>query len=470
MNFVIIILLILLLLSLIAARNSRCRFAELKQKLDHTQERVTELSSFLNRFSTGLQSEEGVAGAMHAAARHVSEQTDAESVAIYEMVEGKLQAVGVCGPYPLVHRSDPKLFTRHSLLFDTMQQEPITPGHGFIGGIAITHKNELILDASGDRRFAEFPNITAIHSVMAIPLLRESSLSGVVCAVNSQQHADHSFNQEQFDRLQLLSGQVIMVQNLVRVYTEISRRERIDQELEFARQLQMSLLPSAFPVWDQFSIDAHTRSAKEVNGDFYDFVEIDDSRLLVIIGDACGKGIPACMLTAMTRSFARCLASNFTSLTDFLKQLNQKLHRDTDAERFITLGCCLLDRRNSLVEFARAGHTDLIAYVHDHIRIVSPDGTALGILPEEFAAFDTFCMSFEPGTTLMLFSDGLSEALDKDGNEFGVERLTEVFRQSCEQEAAPKVIMNRVLNAVVNFEAEQNDDQTIILISHAGKF
>ncbi len=98
-------------------------------------------------------------------------------------------------------------------------------------------------------------------------------------------------------------------------------------------------------------------------------MEIDNNRLLIIIGDACGKGIPACMLTAMTRSFARSLADNFTTLSDFLKQVNNKLHRDTDADRFITLGCCLLDRSNSLIEFGRAGHTDLVTYVHDHIRI-----------------------------------------------------------------------------------------------------
>ena len=192
-------------------------------------------------------------------------------------------------------------------------------------------------------------------------------------------------------------------------------------------------------------------------------------RLLVIIGDACGKGIPACMLTAMARSFARSLADNFTTLSDFLKEINNKLHRDTDADRFITLGCCLLDRSNSLIEFGRAGHTDLISYIHGHIRTVSPDGTALGILPDEFASFDTFCMSFEPGTALMMFSDGLSEALNRDAEEFGVHRLTEVFRRSCELGGTSQAIMDRVLDEVASFEAEQNDDQTIVLIRHTGK-
>ena len=469
MAWIIVVLVILLLPVAITAVHFWRRSAELARLLDHANERRREIGSFLNRFSTGLQSEEGVAGAMHAAARHVAEQTDAEAVAIYEMAGDELRAIGVCGTYPLVHSTNKVLFSKHHHLFEALRRERIAPGQGFLGGIVVSRQAELVPDASADTRFVEYPEYSTLGCVMAIPLLRDGMLVGVVCAATNRRRPGSSFSEAQFERLRLLSGQVLMVQNLVQVYSEISRRERIDQELEFARHLQMSLLPSAFPAWDQFSIDAYTRSAKEVNGDFYDFVEIDNNRLLIIIGDACGKGIPACMLTAMTRSFARSLADNFTTLSDFLKQVNNKLHRDTDADRFITLGCCLLDRSNSLIEFGRAGHTDLVTYVHDHIRIVSPDGTALGILPDDFATFDTICLAFEPGTTLMMFSDGLSEALDKNAEEFGIERLTEVFRRSCEQGGTPQVIMDRILNVVADFEEEQNDDQTIVLIRHTGK-
>ena len=143
-----------------------------------------------------------------------------------------------------------------------------------------------------------------------------------------------------------------MTQDLVHVYAETSRQQRIRQELDFARQLQSSLLPESVPAWDQFAVYAFTKSAKEMNGDFYDFVEIDEDRLLIVLGDACGKGVPACMLTSMTRSFIRSLAENFTDLQSFLKALNKNVYRDSDDERFVTLGCCLLDRRNSVVEYA----------------------------------------------------------------------------------------------------------------------
>ncbi len=469
MAWIIVILVLMLLPMFLTALHFWNKSVDLAKRLDDANERRREITNFLIRFSTGLQEEDGVEGAMHAAARHVAEQTDAEAVAIYEFHDGELRVVGVCGAYPLVHVANKMIFARHHYLFETLRREKIEPGHGFLGGIAVTRQPELVPDASADPRFTEYPDYTGFGSVMAIPLLRDGILVGVVCAATNSKRPTSPFSQAQFERLRLLSGQVLMVQNLVHVYSEISRRERIDQELEFARHLQLSLLPPAFPSWDQFSINAYTRSAKEVNGDFYDFVEIDEDRLLVLIGDACGKGIPACMLTAMTRSFARSLADNFTTLSNFLRDVNAKLHRDTDADRFITLGCCLLDRRNSLIEFGRAGHTDLISYVHEHIRQISPDGTALGILPEDIASYDTICLAFEPGTTLMMFSDGLSEALNKDAEEFGVERLVAAFRHSCEIGGTPQAMMDRILKSVADFEAEQNDDQTIVLIRHTGK-
>ena len=257
-----------------------------------------------------------------------------------------------------------------------------------------------------------------------------------------------------------------MTQDLVHVYAETSRQQRIHQELDFARQLQSSLLPESVPAWDQFAVYAFTKSAKEMNGDFYDFVEIDEDRLLIVLGDACGKGVPACMLTSMTRSFIRSLAENFTDLQSFLEALNKNVYRDSDDERFVTLGCCLLDRRNSVVEYARSGHTDLLYYVRGHIRRLSPDGSALGVLPNEYSTFDTVCFAFTQGMSLLLFSDGITEAMNENGEEFGTERLSEVYRQSRLANDQPQQTLTRILQVVSEYQVEQNDDQTMILIQH----
>ncbi len=429
------------------------RIRTLRSALHAADARAREISEFLARFSTGIQGEDGVAGAMRGAARHVAEQIEAEAVVIYEVQDDRLVAIGTWGDYS--GRGAEALEAQ-------LRRESTVLGQGFAGGIALRRSAELVSDAACDDRFRGHSD--ALRSVMGVPMLREGSCAGVICALNNRGGDLRSFSNSQFERFKLLAHQVLLVHKIAIAYQEISRRDRIDQELNFVRHLQMSLLPGSAPQWGCFSIVASTRSAKEVDGDFYDFVRIDDDRMLVVLGDACGKGMPACMLTAMARSFARSLADNFTTLTDFLRELNKKLHRDIDADRFITVGCCLLDKRNSLLEFGRAGHTDMVTFVHNHIRVFSPEGAALGILPDEFAEFESICIALDPGTSVLLFSDGITEARNASGEEFGIERLTETFRTACEGGMSIRAVLDTITKTVSEFEQEQDDDQTLVVI------
>lgn len=445
------------------------RVDTLQKAFSDVQQSRSELASFLSRFSTGIRGDEGFDGVMHTAAQNIAEKINANSVCIYGYRDGKLIATGVSGTYPLVHGSSRLLFTRRVRLMEALHREKIVPGEGFLGKMLVHQQPRLVPDAGADADFSGYPDLGNAGSVMAVPMIRDGLFYGIICAVGNRARSGHTFSGQQFERLRSFATETMMVQDLVQVYADISQKDRIDQELQFARHIQMSLLPDSFPQWGNFSIDARTRSAKEVNGDYYDFVRIDDDRLLIVIGDACGKGVPACMLTAMTRSFASTLGDSFTTLTDFLRDLNRKLYRDTDGDRFITVGCCLLNKKESLLEFGRAGHTDFISHVHNHIRVISPDGNALGILPDEFVNYETLCISLDPGSTVMMFSDGLTEATNAFEEEFGTGRLIDAFQRSCEQRSEARDIIDDVMNAVAAFEKEQADDQTVVLIRQTGR-
>jgi len=439
---------------------------ELFQKLEHTQETLSNQDSFLNGMFLGMRQENGISGAMQVATRYLAEQCGGLSAAVYELTDRGFTVIGVWGAYPLVHCSNPVLLNRPAHLYELLRREYTASGSGFIGSVAAVGRPERVVVPREDERFKEFPQENLDGGVLAMPLLDQGKVVGVACVCGGPQAQDGRFSDAQFDRFQAVETQMVLALEISRAYSEVSTRNRIDQELEFARQIQYSLLPESFPAWDQFSVTAFTRSAKEVNGDFYDFVQIDENRLLVVIGDACGKGVPACMFSSMTRSMIRAMADNFSTLGDFLRDLNRKMYRGTDADRFITLGCCLLDRKNSLLEFGRAGHTDLIAFVRDHIRTVSPEGAALGILPDELSEFDTFCTAFEPGMSLLLYSDGMTEAVNADGVEFGIERLQNLFRVSCQNGESARNAINLMLEEVGSYEVEQGDDQTLIIIQH----
>ena len=459
-----LILLLFLVAAVIAIRLLFSRSERLRKELEEEKQARSELASFLSRFSTGIRGDEGFEGVMNTTALNVAEKIDAYSVCIYEFRNEEFTGAGVSGNYPLIHGAKPQTFATRQHLLESLSREKIIPGMGFPGNILITKQPELIPDASADPRFNGYTQAGPIGSVMAFPMLREGMVNGIVCAAGNRARPGHPFSTQQFERLRRLSAEIQMVQDLVQVYSEISRRDRIDQELQFARHIQTSLLPVSFPQWGHFSIDARTRSAKEVNGDYYDFVPIDDDRLLIVIGDACGKGVPACMLTAMTRSFANALGDSFTTLSAFLRDLNRKLFNDTGGDRFITVGCCLLNKKESLLEFGRAGHTNLITHVHNHIRVISPDGNAIGIMPDEFVSFETLCISLDPGSTVLMYSDGLTEAINAFEEEFGEQRLIEAFTKSCQERKESAEIIDDIMNAVGQFEKEQSDDQTVVLI------
>ncbi|UDQ97535.1 SpoIIE family protein phosphatase [Lentisphaerota bacterium WC36G] len=442
----------------------------LRAKIRDALHRKAEISNFLNLFSRNLSTSQEVHEAMDMTARYVADFTEARGIIIFDR-EGKiLNPIGFAGNVPNLQPLPPNIPAgiEFDKLFDSFLRRHIMVGDGIIGSIVTTGNSVFIDNGFADHRIQKLNCPFEIHSLMAVPMLKEGHVAGVICAVNNRSNTNRPFSNEQFSRFKFIAQQVLLAQNFVDVYSTLSEQQRINQELEVARELQASFLPEAFPNWDQFKVDSFTRSAKEVSGDFFDFVEIDQDRMLVVLGDATGKGIPACMIVAMTRSFIRSAVRDFTTLEELLIELNDNLFRDTDAERFITLACCLLDKKNNTIEYCRGGHTDLFTFIRGHVRKISPHSSALGLLPSDFASFDTITLEFNPHMSLLLFSDGISEALNNNQEEYGVERLEKVYFDSRNNEDLPEQTVSKILASVDEFvkDEPQSDDQTIVLIQH----
>ena len=440
----------------------------LRRKIEDALHKKAEITNFLSLFSQNLRTVQEIDSSMNMTARYVADLIEAQSICIFFLEGEYLKAAGVSGAFPPLHKSTQYVMTKPRYILESLKREKIKIGEGIIGEIAAKKDYLYLEDASKDPRISGTDTVVPIRTMMAVPLISDANVTGVICAVNNRRN-DKAFSAEQFSNFKFIASQVVLAQNIVQVYSNLSRQQRISQELEFARQLQASLLPKTFPSWDQFVVQSFTRSSKEVNGDFYDFVQIDENRLLIVIGDACGKGIPACMIMAMTRSFIRSCVDRFTNLKELLRDLNYNLFRDTDEERFITLACCLLNKKDSTLEYARAGHTGLFLYVRDHIRRIFPSGSALGILPNELSNFDTISLEFTPDMSILLFTDGLCEAINEKGEEYGNDRLEKEYLNSCMTNDKPEETINRIIESVDDFTGNQEnqlDDQTMVIIKH----
>ncbi len=243
--------------------------------------------------------------------------------------------------------------------------------------------------------------------------------------------------------------------------------DHIQQELNVAKEIQQSILPrnfSIFPNGCQFEIYAEMISAKEVGGDFYDFFLIDKDHLGLVIGDVSGKGMPAAIFMAISQTLIKATAFKVGSTSDCLYQVNNLLSQYNPRAMFVTLFYGVLNLLTGELDYCNGGH--------NHPCILSADGQArfseksgnlaLGIL-ENFG-YKSNHLVLQPGDTLVLYTDGITEAMDIHLNEFSEERLRTYLQQAADSSA--EEIINEIIKEVKAFagEAPQSDDITSLVI------
>jgi steroid delta-isomerase-like uncharacterized protein len=243
--------------------------------------------------------------------------------------------------------------------------------------------------------------------------------------------------------------------------TEIQERERIEQELQVARQIQQALLPEATPELYGWQLAAYYKPAREVGGDFYDFLELEDGHLGLVVGDATGKGMPAALVMATTRGMLRAVAQSLDSPGEVLQRVNDALYPDIPSEMFVTCFYAILDTKNGSLSYANAGH-DLPYLRHGgDAEELRARGMPLGLMPE---------MSYEEkeavlgeGDSVLFYSDGLVEAHDPNYEMFGFPRLRVLISEHGKQRSLVDSLLEE-LYSFVGEGWEQEDDITLLTL------
>lgn len=246
-----------------------------------------------------------------------------------------------------------------------------------------------------------------------------------------------------------------------RLWREIER-QRIREQLEIARRIQMSLLPRRLPNSEHFDIAACMTPAVQVGGDYYDVIPIREC-IFVTVADISGKGIPAALLMTSLRSTLRVLARDSSELSHLANELNNLLCDDLSEDRFVTivLMCLHKDGRVSLIN---AGHNPIVLMHSDEISLLEAHELPMGIMKD--VHYREVGVELRPGDILLIYTDGVTEARNESGEEFGLERLLSVVKGSREVSAAE--IITRVQNELRRFcgEAPQHDDSTLLVVKY----
>jgi phosphoserine phosphatase RsbU/P len=323
---------------------------------------------------------------------------------------------------------------------------------GMVGYVAGTGQMRYAPDVRKDPYYIGCEECTL--SEVAIPLHVDGKLIGVFTASHPQLDA---FPSEQLRLLQALCSHVaVAVHNARRFQQEKSEREEMSREANEARKIQEALLPRSSPYIPGFAVSGLSTPAGAVGGDWYDFIPFDDGRWGLVLADVSGKGTAAALLMSATRGMLRSLATACCP-SDVLTKLNQLLVNDFPSGRFVTMLYAVLDPASRTLRFASAGHLRPLLVENSHARFLDTErGMPLGI---GSGGYSEAQVQLAPGARLLFYSDGITEATNPEGDEYGAERLEKHFLQS---DASAESILEDV-RSFANGDGLR-DDATVILV------
>ena len=247
----------------------------------------------------------------------------------------------------------------------------------------------------------------------------------------------------------------------------ISERERLKLELDIARQAQLRMLPATLPKPSGLEVAAFSEPAREVGGDYFDFMEFDENRLGIVVGDVSGKGMPAALYMTMLKGYLQSRSETDDSPLSVLSHVNRIFGQSSERNMFATMVYCVLNVDQGVLTFARAGHCPVLVFRDGaaSVYVLQPPGIGIGLertdLFERVTKEET--MELRGGDVIVLYSDGLTEARDTNGNEFGRQRLIDLVRS---ENGSAEAILSRIRAAHNTFSngQEPHDDVTCVVV------
>ena len=456
------------------ARRDADRAEEENQKLAQDRQRLLDFIQLMTEaLGEGLARPE-----LHQRIVHASILcTGALSACLFERTErNTMRAAAVEGLFPphrpLTDEVKSHVTTRAKFIEQVLRSEEFPVGEGIVGRVAETGRGELRADAASDPRIVKHEDLAlAVRSVIAVPLVFRDRCFGVLALANPA--GDQPFTASDFTLMQSLAEQAALALHNAEFLNLQVEKQQLDLDLSVARGIQQMLLPRQAAQLSGLDLDARYLPAQKIGGDLYDVFALSDTRLGVVVADVSGKGISAALLMAICRTNLRQIASRHSTPAAALVELNRVLGAEITGGLFVTMLYAIIDVGANEVVFARAGH-ELPLFLRaagtagvGPADYVNSDGMAIGLVADEIfsAAIQDRREPFRPGDTLVLYTDGLTEAPNEEETEFSGARLADAVRSRPGRPA--REINDGILEAVQRFTGDtvQRDDFTLVTVN-----
>jgi sigma-B regulation protein RsbU (phosphoserine phosphatase) len=307
--------------------------------------------------------------------------------------------------------------------------------------------------------------LDALNASMLLPLVFQEKLIGLLSL--GEKKSGKTYNTEDIELLRTLASQGAVAIENARLFQENLEKQRMEEELNIARDLQMSMLPASNPELSGYQIAAFSEAAREVGGDFYDFVETKSGGLGFVIGDVTGKSVSGALVMSASRSIFRMLSEEDLSVSDIMIRANRRSKQDIKPGMFVALLYAVLNPESKTISLCSAGQTQpiYISSKDKSARLVETVGDTfpLGILDD--VDYEETQIEISSGDKVIFYTDGIVEAMNKDNEVFGFDRLLESAEKNWNQPA--DTVLKNIIDQVNQFAEgmDQHDDLTVIVVS-----
>jgi phosphoserine phosphatase RsbU/P len=336
-------------------------------------------------------------------------------------------------------------------------------GQGLAGSVAATGEAVILHDAYSDRRFDRTTDVRSgyrTRSMLCVPIYsREHQVVGVLQLLNK---TTGSFGKLDLDFLASISDHMAIAMENARMHLEIVEKQRMERELQLGREIQSRLFPDAPTGISGVEISAISVPCFEVGGDYYDFLTLPDGDLGLVIGDVSGKGVSAALIMSSMQAALRVAAAIEQDLAHIVSRLNALLFQMTGGRKYVTLFVGRFSPATGELRYVNAGHNPPFVSDGSLLSRLGSTGRPIGILGGGTYTSET--VTIPPGGTLFLYTDGLNEAENPDGEELGTERLAGIFSEASAM--PPSDTTRDIIARITGFEqgVHATDDKTLVVL------
>ena len=330
-------------------------------------------------------------------------------------------------------------------------------------GWMIKHKTPLLVkDLKNDDRFKSFvDDESPIKSLLGVPLILKGKMTGVLSVFNK--HSSEGFTEGDQRLLSIIAAQSAQIIENARLYLEEQNLMLMQEEMRLAAETQKNLLPKSIPKVADYQIAGKSVPAKDVGGDYYDFMQIDDNNFAFCLGDVSGKGMSAAMLMSNVQATLRAQILSGVNSKETITRTNPVLFQNTDSTKFVTLFLGIVNIKSNEINYCNAGHNN--PYYLDRnnqIKELDVGGLILGFQPD--SSYLEGKIQFYPNEMIVLYSDGITEAMNDKNEEFGEERLIKLITEYKGEDIYK--LIDRIIDEVKAFSegVAQSDDITLMII------